>query len=86
MKADSSTEYSFGPDAFDPDKPLPLACHLAILAAERFYTAHSRWPGSSADIAAEDAELEKTVRGLLGDFAPKSGNLPEEAVQATTEV
>ena len=77
----------YGPDADEYLKPLPLGCHLAILAAERFHSMHSRWPGVTHDVASDCAELEDNVRIDISEGVPKlAGELPVEVVQAIAEV
>jgi len=64
---------------------LAYAEHLAFLASERFYSSHKRWPGdaASADIEAEQRELEKIVEGIVGTSA---GPLPDVATESIAEV
>ncbi|OCF37667.1 amyloid beta protein binding protein 1 [Kwoniella heveanensis BCC8398] len=61
-----------------------FAMHLALLASERFYTIHGRWPGTQAqdDMAEDNREVEEILQGLLG----KGKVVPDVMVEAISEV
>nr|XP_018267361.1 amyloid beta protein binding protein 1 [Kwoniella dejecticola CBS 10117]OBR89519.1 amyloid beta protein binding protein 1 [Kwoniella dejecticola CBS 10117] len=45
-----------------------FAMHLALLAAERFYALHKRWPGtkSKADMCEDNQQIEEVLKGIMG--------------------
>ncbi|WVF70271.1 hypothetical protein IAT40_005060 [Kwoniella sp. CBS 6097] len=61
-----------------------FAMHLALLASERFYTTHRRWPGTQAqdDMAEDNREVEEILKGILG----KGKVVPDVMVEAISEV
>ncbi|KAL7419270.1 hypothetical protein Q5752_006107 [Cryptotrichosporon argae] len=72
----------------DGEPSVNLSLHLALLAAERFHTAHGRWPNTdrSADPAAETHELEATLLRIVQELNPKVQELPEPVTQSIAEV
>ncbi|WVQ97631.1 hypothetical protein IAU59_004745 [Kwoniella sp. CBS 9459] len=68
----------------DNESATCFAMHLALLASERFYTAHKRWPGTQAqdDMAEDNREVEELLKGILG----KGKIVPDVMVEAISEV
>ncbi|KAK8866119.1 hypothetical protein IAR55_001270 [Kwoniella newhampshirensis] len=50
------------------DSATCFGMYLALLASERFYATHSRWPGTtpSEDMAKDSREVEDIVKGVVG--------------------
>ncbi|ORX37378.1 hypothetical protein BD324DRAFT_625903 [Kockovaella imperatae] len=67
----------------DPESEnhLAIAEHLAILAAERYRTKHSIWPGTTSDTTADCQILEESIKEMSGLTA-----LPGMAKEAIVEV
>ena len=59
-----------------------VAEHLAFLAAERFYSENSRWPGAAkASIESDQEQLERIQRDVL-----ETNDLPDIASDAIAEM
>lgn len=69
------------------EQPLAGPMHIALLAAEQFYSANQRWPGAggSEDVQADTEQMEELVKTIMG----KSGaahELDDEYVESVAEV
>ncbi|WRT64346.1 uncharacterized protein IL334_001278 [Kwoniella shivajii] len=76
-------------DGFD-ESDLSATCfamHLALLASERFFVAHRRWPGTKArdDMAQDNREVEEIVKGVLGGKI-QGAEIPDVFVESIAEV
>jgi amyloid beta precursor protein binding protein 1 len=64
--------------------PLAGPMHLALLAAERFYSTHKRWPGTKelSDMAEDQREMEETVDdGYVESITEVYVKLPFRGIQ-----
>ncbi|OCF74002.1 amyloid beta protein binding protein 1 [Kwoniella mangroviensis CBS 8886] len=63
--AQSIADYQY--DEYDGSTTC-FAMELALLASERFYIAHKRWPGVKAkgDMSEDNREVEEILKGILG--------------------
>ncbi|WWD17675.1 hypothetical protein CI109_102116 [Kwoniella shandongensis] len=68
----------------ETDSATCFGMYLALLASERFYATHSRWPGTKPkeDMAEDNREVEEIVTGLVG----KKEELPEVLIESIAEV
>jgi hypothetical protein len=68
--------------------PLAGPMHLALLAAERFYSTHKRWPGTKelSDMAEDQREMEETVKGIVSPLVEGFEELDDGYVESITEV
>jgi len=83
---DQSAQLTIGQELHkDFGDELAYAEHLSFLASERFYLKNGRWPGetASADVKAEQHEVEKIVESVVGTSA---GPLPDVAAESVAEV
>ncbi|WVQ61992.1 uncharacterized protein L199_000125 [Kwoniella botswanensis] len=63
--AQSIADYQY--DEYDGSTTC-FAMHLALLASERFYIVHKRWPGvkGKSDMSEDNREVEEILKGILG--------------------
>ncbi|WWD09605.1 hypothetical protein V865_007733 [Kwoniella europaea PYCC6329] len=68
--AQSIADYQY--DEYDGSTTC-FAMHLALLASERFYIAHKRWPGVKvkSDMSEDNREVEEILKGILGQKDPE---------------
>ncbi|WVR06064.1 hypothetical protein IAU60_003092 [Kwoniella sp. DSM 27419] len=68
----------------ETDQAICLSMHLALLAAERFFTQSGRWPGADlvTDIEEDNAQVGEIMRGVLG----KDKQVADVMTEAIAEV
>ncbi|WWC86452.1 uncharacterized protein L201_001329 [Kwoniella dendrophila CBS 6074] len=82
--AKSIEEYQY--DEYDGSTTC-FAMHLALLASERFYIEHKRWPGVKCkeDMSEDNRKVEEILKGILSDKA-KNGGIEDVFVESIAEV
>ena len=82
FQLNGDSETSFVPDA-EPEQ-LRVASHLAMIAAERFYTANGRWPGTVKDWTADVTAMEAFIRADITSVTSDK-EMPEELAKCIAE-
>lgn len=77
-------------ESYDDTTPsLHFGLQLALLASERFFSTHSRWPGAGNEkqAATDNSEISDIVGALIKEALPGfDGELGEDVVDSVAEV